>query len=79
MKCCGYDRTTKYCSACGKSLIWNPKKILLLHYQHLLKEARRGLSQDRDERGQLKPRAQLTLNNIDRKKACIDWLEKQKE
>jgi len=77
MQCCGYDRKTKFCSQCGKELQWNPKQIMLTYYRGRVKDLTDSLKWKRDENGQLKPEAQLTLNRIDQYTACIQWLTKQ--
>lgn len=78
MKCCGYERETKFCCQCGKSLKWNPKKIMLSYYRGRAGDLEQQLENQTEWRGGVKgkPRMQ-TINRIDMYKTCIKWLEKQ--
>ena len=79
MKCCGYDRTTRFCSQCGKKLEWEPVKIMLTYRRERVRELERKLKHCTDERGRLRPEATLIQNKIDAHQSCIDYLENLKE
>ena len=75
MECCGFDRTTQFCSNCGKKLDWEPLEIMLTYRKARVDDLERQLSHMDDSNFQYDQKRPLTETNLSRNKACVAYLE----
>jgi hypothetical protein len=52
---------------------------MLTYYKGRISDLEDSLRWKKDEKGALKPEAQIVLNKIDQFTACVNWLKEQEE